>query len=258
MPGRRRLIVANWKMYKGPGEAAVLAHALLERLGALPDGWNRAVDLVVCPPFISLSEVYNVLADSEIQTGAQNSHWDREGAFTGEVSPSMILTAGASHVILGHSERRQHFAETDAVVNRKVHSVLAIGLSPILCCGENLQQREGGGFAEFILGQIDAALNEVGLDDATRLTVAYEPIWAIGTGKTATAAQAEDVHHKIRTFLAERFDPDTADRIRILYGGSIKPENAGELFARENIDGGLVGGASLEAESFVTIVAADG
>ena len=258
MPARRRLIVANWKMHKAPQAAVVLAQSVLQQLEALPGAWSRDLDLVVCPPEISLEAVSKALAGSEIGVGAQNAHWEQEGAYTGEVGPAMILTVGGTHVILGHSERRQYFAESDASVNRKLRAVLATGLSPILCCGENLEQRETGDFREFVLEQIEAALDGVGIDDAARLTLAYEPIWAIGTGKTATAAQAENVHHTIRSFLASRFSSDAADAIRILYGGSVKPDNAGALFAQKNIDGGLVGGASLEPASFAAIVAAKG
>ena len=258
MQVRRRLIVANWKMHNGPQAAAALAQAVLQQLSSLPGDWSQAADVVLCPPVISLEAVCKVLADSKIQTGAQNAHWEQEGAYTGEVAPAMILTVGGTHVILGHSERRQYFAESDASVNSKLQSALATGLSPILCCGENLEQRERGDFQEFVLGQVEAALDGVGIEDASRLTLAYEPIWAIGTGKTATVAQAEDVHHSIRSFLLSRFGPDAANAIRIIYGGSIKPENAGALFAQENIDGGLVGGASLEPDSFAAIVAVEG
>ena len=257
MTGRRRLVVANWKMHKGPGEAAALATAVAARLAGLATAAG-APEVVLCPPSISFIEVCNALLDSDIQVGSQNAHWEIEGAFTGEISPSMILTAGGTHTILGHSERRQLFAESDAMVNLRLRAAMAVGLAPILCCGESLEQRESGEFAGYILGQIDAALADVKGDAVHGVTLAYEPIWAIGTGVTASASQAQEVHRLIRLALAKRIGADAAAHVRILYGGSIKPENAGELFAQEDIDGGLVGGASLDPDSFAAIVAAGG
>ena len=256
MTGRRRLVVANWKMYKGPGEAAALATAVAARIEGCRGGAG-APQVVLCPPSISLLEVCNALRDSDIQVGSQNSHWEMEGAFTGEISPPMILTAGGTHTILGHSERRQFFAESDAMVNLRLRAAVAAGLAPIVCCGESLEQRESGDFAGFILGQIDAALEGIKGDAVPGLTLAYEPIWAIGTGVTASVSQAQEVHRLIRIALAERIG-DAAAHVRILYGGSVKPENAGALFAQEDIDGGLVGGASLDPDSFAAIVAAGG
>jgi triosephosphate isomerase len=183
-------------------------------------------------------------------------HWEQEGAFTGEVSAEMALAAGCTYVILGHSERRQHCGETDEVVNRKLTIALAASLQPIVCVGESLTEREAGQIEEVVLGQVGGALEGLEADAAAGVVLAYEPVWAIGTGVTATAAQAEEVHALIRGFLAERWGAEVAGGVRIQYGGSVKPENAAELFAQENIDGGLIGGAALDAESFAAIVKA--
>jgi triosephosphate isomerase len=181
-------------------------------------------------------------------------HWEKEGAFTGEVSPEMILTTGCTYVILGHSERRQYFAETDEQVNRKLKAALGVGLSPIVCVGETLQQREAGQIETVVLGQVRAALQGLSESEVRKIALAYEPVWAIGTGHTATPAQAEEVHGLIRSALTQLYGAEVAEALRLQYGGSVKPENAAELFAQQNIDGGLIGGAALKADSFAAIV----
>ena len=249
---RRCLIAANWKMYKTGPEAAELAR----EIHALVAGLCAAQDVVVCPPFTSLAAVREALVDSPIALGAQNLHWEDEGAFTGEVSAAMILTSGCRHVILGHSERRQLFGDTDEVVKRKLAAALKAGLEPIVCVGETLQQREAGNTSSVVLGQLESALTGVPSEDLFRISLAYEPVWAIGTGQTATPAQAEEVHALLRRRLGDLCGAEAAAAMRIQYGGSVKPGNAAELFNQENIDGGLVGGAALEAESFAAIVQA--
>lgn len=249
---RRPLVAGNWKMYKTAAQAGELARAIVAQVG----GDGKAVELVLCPPFTSLQAVGEALAGSDIALGAQNMHWESEGAFTGEVSPEMILTTGCTYVILGHSERRQYFAETDEQVNRKLKAALRARLAPILCVGETLAQREAGQIEAVVLGQVRAALQGVGEADLLKIALAYEPVWAIGTGRTATPAQAEEVHRLIRSSLHQHYGQGVADALRIQYGGSVKPENAAELFAQQNIDGGLIGGAALKADSFAAIVKA--
>ena len=251
---RRPLIAGNWKMHKTPAEAVELVQALKPLVADM----CAARDVVVCPPFVSLQAVNQVLQDSPVALGAQNMHWESEGAYTGEISPAMILTCGCTYVILGHSERRQHFGETDATVNRKLAAALEIGLLPIICVGESLEQRRAGRVEEVVLGQVEAALQSVAAKDVPGFALAYEPIWAIGTGTASSADQAEEVHSLIRNFLRQRFDSETAAQIRILYGGSVKPDNAADFFSRINIDGGLIGGASIQAETFAAIAKAGG
>ena len=246
---RQLVIAGNWKMHKTPQESV----DLVEALKPLVEGVGHEV--VVCPPATSLLALKAVLADSAIGLGAQNMHWEEEGAFTGEVSPQAILTCGCAYVILGHSERRQLFGETDEAVNRKVGAALAAGLIPIACVGETLDQREAGRVQEVVLGQVGAALEGLEAAQVAGMILAYEPVWAIGTGRTATPQQAEEVHGMIRAFIAQGWG-EAAAALRIQYGGSVKPDNAAELFAQANIDGGLIGGASLEAESFAAIVKA--
>ena len=246
---RRPLIAGNWKMFKTRGEARNTVEQLQELLGA-----GLAVDVVVCPPFSALSTVAELTRESEIQLAAQNVHWEEEGAFTGEVSISMLSDCGCHYVILGHSERRQFFYESDAIIHRKIRKVLSTELTPILCVGESLEEREAGRVNELILGQLEADLGELTATEASRIIVAYEPIWAIGTGQTATPEMAQEVHGMIRRWFSERYSDEAPSCIRILYGGSVKPDNARELMAQEDIDGALVGGASLDAHSFATIV----
>ena len=249
---RRPLIAGNWKMHNTGPEAAALAAVLRDRIEAFCD----YRDVVVCPPATSLREVREALKESAISLGAQNMHWEETGAFTGEVSAPMLLTSGCTHVIIGHSERRQLFGDTDVAVNRKLGTALHFGLTPLVCIGETLAEREAGRTEAVVYGQLQAALKEIPSDDIPRIVIAYEPVWAIGTGKTATPEQADDVHRMIRDSIRQNRGERVAERVRILYGGSVKPDNAKDLFARENIDGGLVGGASLEAGSFAEIVLA--
>ena len=249
---RKPLIAGNWKMFKTADEAV----QLVEALKPLIAGQTADREVVVCPPFTSLGAVRAALAGSAIGLGAQNMHWEASGAYTGEVSAVMLLSSGCQYVTLGHSERRQYFAETNETVNRKLKSALAASLTPIVCVGERLEQREAGQTEAVVLGQVSEAFSGIAGSDAARCVVAYEPVWAIGTGKTATAAQAEEVHAAIRQRLIALFNAAVAEQIRIQYGGSVKPGNAVELFAQKNIDGGLIGGAALEAKDFAAIVKA--
>ncbi len=249
---RRPIVAGNWKMNKTAREAV----AFVEELRPLVEGECTACDVVLCPPLTSLGATHAALAGSPIGVGAQNMHWEAEGAYTGDVSPAMILTSGCTYVILGHSERRQYAFETDEQVNRKLAAALATDLTPIVCVGESLAEREAERVEEVVIGQVRAGLEGVDTARAAEIVLAYEPVWAIGTGKTATAAQAEEVHALIRSFLLQRFGSEVAGQMRIQYGGSVKPDNAVELFSQKNIDGGLIGGAALQAESFAAIVKA--
>jgi triosephosphate isomerase (TIM) len=246
---RTPVMAGNWKMHCTSGEAVVLATELVERLAS-----GVEAEVIVSPAYTSLIPVREALAGSAIALAAQNIHWEPKGAFTGEVCAEMAKDAGCTHVIIGHSERRALFGETDASVNRKVIAALAMGLTPIVCVGETLADREAGATRSVVLGQLDGALE--GLDDEAigQLIVAYEPVWAIGTGLTATPAQAQEVHGWIRERLASLAGSGVADGLRILYGGSVKPDNVAELMGQTDIDGALVGGASLKADSFERIV----
>lgn len=212
------------------------------------------VEIVVCPPFISLQAVKDVLAGSNIGLGAQNIFWEKNGAFTGEVSAPMLKSVGCAYVIIGHSERRTYFGETDSTVNKRIFAALAEGLKPIVCVGETLEEREAGKTFDVIKRQITGGLANLSTEQMMPVVIAYEPVWAIGTGKTATPAQAQEVHAFIRQLLKELFGQATADATRLQYGGSVKPENAAELMSQPDIDGALVGGASLKAETFEKII----
>jgi len=246
---RKRVVAGNWKLNLGPEEGIGLVQELLPLLTD-----EAKCDVVICPPYLTLSDAGKALQGSQIELGAQNVHWAESGAFTGEVGPSMLLTIGCRWVILGHSERRQLFGETDEGVNQRLSASLAAGLKPIVCIGETLGERDAGRVEDVVLGQLDRSLAGLTSQQATATTVAYEPVWAIGTGRTATPEQAEEVHAMIRNRLTATFGEDTAQQMRVQYGGSVKPDNAAELFGQENIDGGLIGGASLDAESFAAIV----
>ena len=249
---RTTLIVGNWKMNKTASEAARFVRELT---AALPS--DQAVEIVVAPPFTALESVRAVLgASSHIGLGAQNMHWETQGAFTGEVSGPMLRDLSCSYVILGHSERRTLFGERDEGIHRKVLSALANGLRPILCVGESLDQREAGQTEAVVTGQIDAGLADLSTHQLDAVIIAYEPVWAIGTGHAATTEQAVAVHRAIRARVAARWKPDTAARLRILYGGSVTPHNAASLLSEPDIDGALVGGACLKTESFATIALA--
>ncbi len=238
-------------MYKNISEAIELANGLKRELFKLD---FAAVDVVVCPPFTALSEVAEVLSESDIGLGAQDMYWQEEGAFTGEVSALMLKDAGCQYLIIGHSERRQFFAETSETVNKKLKTALKHGLTPIVCVGENLAEREAGKTFEVIQEHIKNGLVDISLEDMYKTVIAYEPVWAIGTGKTATAEQAQEVHKYIRDLLRKMYDADLSESVRIQYGGSVKPENIAELVANPDVDGALVGGASLKIETFTAIV----
>lgn len=229
-------------MNKTPSEAVKLA----EMLKSLVD--TDKADVVFCVPAIDIIPVGNVIKGTKIALGAENMYFEESGAYTGEISPLMLVDAGVKYVIIGHSERRQYFAETDETVNKKVKKALEHGLTPIMCCGETLDQREQGITIDFIRTQIKRGVFGISKDDITKVVIAYEPIWAIGTGKTATSNEAEEVCYAIRQVIAEIYDKETSENIRIQYGGSVNARNAAELFAMPNIDGGLIGGASLKEE----------
>ncbi len=247
---RKKIVAGNWKMNKSVSEAS-------ELVGHIKRGLHdcREVDVVLCPPFTGLAAVSEAVADTSMKVGAQNMHWEKDGAYTGEISAAMLRDLYCRYVILGHSERRTYFGETDQVVNRKLKAAIEANLIPIVCVGETLEQRDEDKTKDVVQSQIENSL--VGLDkNLGGVLLAYEPIWAIGTGRTATPDQAQEVHDFIRKVLTGMADKDTADSIRIQYGGSVKPGNARELFGQPDIDGALVGGAALEARSFVEIVQA--
>jgi len=249
---KRPLIAANWKMNKTIGEARVFCEEFLLDVEELGDA---AAEVVICPPYLALPLVAQLCEGSDVGVAAQNMYYEESGAYTGEVSAAMLLDAGAEGVVLGHSERRQFFAETDEALSRKLPVALAAGLLPILCVGESDGERERDETDRVLRRQVDAALARVGDATLADVVIAYEPIWAIGTGKTATAEQANDACGFIRSLIAAR-DENAAERIRIQYGGSVKPANAAELLGQSDIDGALVGGASLDAGDFAAIVAA--
>lgn len=245
---RTNIVVGNWKMNNSIAESIALAEAVAAGIADKPLNCEAGI----APAFPSLGQVAAVISGSALQLAAQNCHYEDNGAYTGEVSTSMLISAGCSWVILGHSERRQYFGEDNRVVNRKVKKALASGLKVILCVGETLEERESGVTETVVNTQVREGLQ--GVDDISRLVIAYEPVWAIGTGKTATKEQAEEVHASIRATIRELYGNAAAEGIRIQYGGSVKPSNARELFAMPNIDGGLIGGASLKAEDFIAIL----
>ncbi len=246
---RKVIIAGNWKMNKTASEGK----ALVEALKPLVAGITEA-DIVVCPPFTSVSAAVEAAKGSNIKVGAQNVHWADHGAFTGEISAAMLKEAGVDYVIIGHSERRQFFGETDATVNQRLRAALNAGLIPIVCVGEMLADREGGRTEAVLSAQISGGFAGLTPDEMAKVVVAYEPVWAIGTGKTATPEVAEATHAFIRAEIAGIFGQDVADKVRIQYGGSMKPENAAELVAQKDIDGGLIGGAALKAESFSALI----
>ena len=246
---RKKLIAANWKMYKNPTQTEEFFRGFLP----LVHGHDRD-EIVVCPPYTDLHAALESAKGSQIAVGAQDVYWKDEGAFTGEISPSMLAALGCTHVIIGHSERRQFFAETDDSVNLKLKAALEHGLTAIVCVGEVLEEREAGLTEDVLRRQCVRAFHALSAKKAAKLVIAYEPVWAIGTGKTATPQMASDAHVLIRGEASKAFGQEFADRLRILYGGSVKPENATALMSEEEIDGGLVGGASLDAKSFAAIV----
>jgi len=246
---RTAVIAGNWKMHCPRGEAVALAAAIVKSVGSVTDR-----EVVLGPPFTALEAVGKEIAGSRVKLAAQNVHWEPKGAFTGEVSVSMLREAGCTHVIIGHSERRQFFGETNETVNKRLHAALAGGLVPIVCVGEMLEEREADATIEVISRQVESAFKGVRSDQVSGCVIAYEPVWAIGTGRTATPGQAQEVHHAIRRLLVGLESETTAERVRIIYGGSVKPDNVDALMAEPDIDGALVGGASLDAVGFTRIV----
>jgi triosephosphate isomerase len=249
MSGRMPLMAGNWKMHFTVAEAVALAEELKTGISRFDDR-----EVVVAPPFTAIAAVASALAGSPIRLSAQNCYWENQGAFTGEVSPPMLRDLGCHYGIVGHSERRQFFGETNESVNRRARALLANNLAVILCIGETLEEREAGKTLDVLAEQLKGGLEGLGEEHADQLVLAYEPVWAIGTGHTATPEQAQEAHAFLRGNLAERFNNTVANSIRILYGGSVKPENVDELMAQPDIDGALVGGASLKGASFIRIV----
>ena len=244
---RKPLMAGNWKMNKTIPEAVAMVSELKGKIADVKD-----VDVLICPTFTAISALANEAKGTNINIGAQDIFWEAKGAFTGEIAPNMLVDAGCKYVIIGHSERRQYFGETNETVNKKVKAALAIGLIPVVCVGETLQERESDVTFKVIEAQVREGLKDLSKEDAEKVVIAYEPVWAIGTGKTATPDQAQEVHAFIRKVYGEMYCC-AADKIRILYGGSVKPENVSELMKKEDIDGGLVGGASLKGSEFYEI-----
>ncbi len=249
MNTRTPLIAGNWKMYKTNDEAVKTAGRLVELVADTSE-----VDIMIAPVFTALDPVSKVVKGSRVGLGAQNLYWEKEGAYTGEISAGMLVSAGCQYVIIGHSERRQYFGETDETVNKKISAAITANLIPVFCVGETEAERESGNTFSVLDKQVKGGLKEKVIEDLGSLVVAYEPVWAIGTGKTATKDQAQEAHKYIRSLIDGVFGTALADSVRILYGGSVKPANVTELMAMPDIDGALVGGASLDAESFSRIV----
>jgi triosephosphate isomerase len=249
MEPRRPLIAGNWKMYKTPDESKETAKQLVRYVAEVRD-----VDMMIAPTFVALAAVYEAIKNSSVALGAQNLYWEAEGAYTGEISAPMLKSAGCRYCIIGHSERRQYFGETDETVNKKIRAAIKAELQPVFCVGESEKERESGQTLSILDKQIKKGLEELVSKQLESLIIAYEPVWAIGTGKTATDDQAQEVHRFIRSLVKDNFGQALADSIRILYGGSVKPANIESLMAMPDIDGALVGGASLSAESFSQII----
>ena len=246
---RKKIVAGNWKMNKTGAEAVSFARELKNKTLNI-----TKTDIIICPSYVALLPMYEILKESRIHLGAQNVHWESSGAYTGEISAEMIETAGCSHVIIGHSERRQYFGETNQTVNKKINRCLTTPLIPIVCIGETLQQRQEGRTNDVVKEQLVEGLAGLSSDHIKRLILAYEPVWAIGTGVTATPDQAEEVHRFIREVIHGMFDSRIADSIQILYGGSMKPGNIQDLLLQPDIDGGLIGGASLKIDSYVEMI----
>jgi len=253
---RRKIFAANWKMNLAPLEARTLIAALRAILDPDAAALARDREVVIAPPFVAIAAAAQALAGSSIELGAQNMHFEDSGAFTGEVSAPMLKECGVRHIILGHSERRRLFGETDALVNQKLKAALKHGLKPIVCIGETLEERDAGSTLQVVMTQLNGGLEGLDNSQLAKITLAYEPVWAIGTGRNATPEQAQGVHGAIRGALAERSAHDVAQAIRILYGGSVTAENVDALVSKPDIDGALVGGASLKADAFARIVRA--
>ncbi len=247
---RKKVVAGNWKMNKNLTEAIQLVSELKNELSS----FQPNCEVIVCPPFTNLESVHAIIKDSPIHLGAQNFYFEDSGAFTGEISADMLLSVGVEYVIVGHSERRAIFKEDDNLINLKLKQAFKKGLKPILCVGETLEQRENGTTEKVIQSQIENGLKEISAENVANLIIAYEPVWAIGTGKTATPEQADEVHKFIRNLISQLYDSSIAENLTIQYGGSVKPNNAASLLSMENIDGALVGGACLKADSFVEII----
>lgn len=243
------IIAGNWKMHKLRREAEEFAKELKNRVSR-----RQGIEIVICPPYTALETVAQAVQGSNLQVGAQNVFWEEKGAYTGEVSPQMLLDLNCNYVICGHSERRQYFGETDATVNRRLKAALAAGLKPIFCVGETLEEREKGVTFSVCQRQVEKGLLDLTAEQVAKLVIAYEPVWAIGTGRNATSQDAEEVIGFIRNLIRERFGNETGEKVRIQYGGSVKPDNIKQLMAEPNIDGVLVGGASLDLEDFTSII----
>ncbi|MBF0432007.1 MAG: triose-phosphate isomerase [Fibrobacteria bacterium] len=246
---RQYIIAGNWKMNMGISDAETLAKELVEKAGT-----SEGPEMVLCPTYLALAKVAEVIKGSNLKLGAQDAHWEDDGAYTGKVSVSMLKEAGVEYVILGHSEQRSFFGETDETVNKKVKKVLAAGLKAIVCVGETLEQRESGVTESVVKTQVEGAYAGISAEDAKNTVIAYEPVWAIGTGKTASNEQAQEVHAFIRGLMKGLYSEEVAESVRIQYGGSMKPGNAGDLLGQTDIDGGLIGGAALKADDFIGII----
>ncbi len=247
---RKKVIAGNWKMHYDLSESQNLISKLTSGLS----GKKYNCDVIICPPFTSLSEASSLIKDTPVKLGAQNMYFQESGAYTGEISAKMLKSVGCEYVILGHSERRTIFKESDGLINEKIKAALKAGLKPIFCIGETLEERENGKEKEVLKRQLSGGLDEISLDEMKQIIIAYEPVWAIGTGRTATPAQAEEMHDYIRNYIQDDFNTETAENLIIQYGGSVKPDNARELLSQQNIDGALVGGACLKADSFIGII----
>ncbi|NNG28087.1 MAG: triose-phosphate isomerase [Ignavibacteriaceae bacterium] len=247
---RKNVIAGNWKMNKDLNESQDLVSKIINGLGN-----DTKCDVILCPPFTSLNEVSSLIKSTPVKLGAQNIYFEDSGAFTGEISASMLKSVGCEYVIIGHSERRNILSERNDVINKKIKKALEHSLKPIFCVGELLEQREDGSTMDVVKNQILKGLKDITPVQLSKIIIAYEPVWAIGTGKTATPAQAQEVHAAIRELIVENFSEDVADNLVIQYGGSVKPDNAGELLSQKDIDGALVGGACLKADSFLGIIA---
>ena len=248
---RKPVIAANWKMNKTIPEAVDFVSSLRQGLSGIT---TEGIDIVIAPPFTALKAVTDSLADSGVYTAAQDMYWEEKGAYTGEISAVMLLDAGCRYVIIGHSERRKYFGESDTAVNRKIHRAIYHGLIPIVCVGETLEQREMGDTFKIVRTQVEKALDGLSEEGVSSLIIAYEPVWAIGTGRTATPSQAEEVHGFIRSIIRESYGGLASNSVRIQYGGSVTPENIGKLLKEHDIDGALIGGASLRVDSFMEII----
>jgi triosephosphate isomerase len=246
---RKYIIAGNWKMNKTIGEAIELSNGIKREVYDVTN-----VDIVLCTPFTALSETSEVITQSNIDLGGQDIFWEEKGAYTGQISGAMLKDAGCKYVIIGHSERRKYFHETNETVNKKINAAFKVGLLPIVCVGETLEDRESGKTFDVVKDHVTNSLKGISKDDMLKVTLAYEPVWAIGTGKTASPEQAEEVHKFIRETLAGMYDKATADSVRIQYGGSVTPDNVEGLMSKENIDGALVGGASLKPDSFSALI----